>query len=161
MFRFRLAAFVTAFAGASLFVGGPAEAATVREPAQQVCQGVSLGGAEACFHTDQNLAGREFDLSIPVGQQLPVATDGNCTDLPIGFGAFGSVVNTSSATLYVMPNSCPDSHPGAVPVALVAGRYTGNILATASTSRYTTHSVRMCGPSMTLDPITLGCAYSH
>jgi hypothetical protein len=127
--------------------------------AQQVCDSASLAGGEACFYADRQFAGAEFDLSVPLGQQLPVPTDGNCTDLPSGIGLAGSVTNTSGDTLYVLPVSCPDSHVGTAPSAIVVPHYSGNIYALANTTG--THSVRMCGPGLALDPLTLTCAYAH
>ncbi|HEX9335253.1 MAG TPA: hypothetical protein VF892_05195 [Pseudonocardiaceae bacterium] len=138
-------------AGTSLLLAGhPAHA-------QQVCDPASLAGGEACFYAGRQFTGAEFDLSIPLGRQLPVPGDGNCTDLPTGIGLAGSVSNTSGDTLYVLPVSCPDSHPGAAPSAIVLPHYSGDVLALTNTTG--THSVRMCGPGLALDPLALTCAF--
>jgi hypothetical protein len=139
--------------GASLLLGGqPAHA-------QQVCDSASLAGGEACFYSGPHFTGTEFDLSIPLDQQLPVLTDGNCTDLPTGIGLAGSVTNASGDTLYVLPVSCPDSHAGVAPSAIVVPHYSGDIHALTNTTG--THSVRMCAPGLMLDPLTLHCAFPH
>jgi len=141
--------------GASLLlVGHPAHA-------QQVCDSASLVGGEACFYSGRQFTGTEFDLSIPLTLQLPVPGDGSCTDLPAGIGPDGSVTNTSGDTLYVLRVSCPDSHAGTTPAAIVLPHYSGNILALANASPHTTgtHSVRMCGPGLALDPVLLTCVF--
>jgi hypothetical protein len=138
-----------ALAGAA----SPAHAA----PGQRVCDPATLAGGEACFYSGPEFTGTEFDLSIPLGVQLPVPGDGACTDLPTGIGLAGSVVNASGATLYVLPSSCPDTHAGGAAAVIVTPHYSGNI--TVWTDIAGTHSVRMCGAGLVLDPLTLGCAY--
>jgi hypothetical protein len=128
--------------------------------AQQVCDAASLGGGEACFYTGPWFTGHEFDLSVPLARQLPVPTDGDCTDLPTGIGLDGSVTNVSGNTLYVFPTSCPDSGPGTQPGTIVIPHFSGNIVAPA-TLRQGTHSVRMCGTGLVLNPITLTCAFAR
>lgn len=125
--------------------------------AQQVCEPASLAGGEACFYSGRFLTGREFDVSIPIGQQLPVPTGGDCVDLPSGFGTDGSVTNASSDTLYAFATSCPDTRPAVPPAAVVVPHYSGNVLAVAR--RTDLESVRLCGPGLALDPIALTCAY--
>lgn len=142
-------------AGASLLpLGQPAHA-------QQVCESASLVGGEACFYSGRQFTGTEFDLSIPLGLQLPVPGNGSCTDLPAGIGLAGSVTNTSANTLYVLAVSCPDSHVGVTPAAIVLPHYSGDIPTLVSASPYATdtHSVRMCGPGLTLDPVVLTCVF--
>jgi len=148
----RLAAAVLV-AGASLLLAGPSA------HAQQVCDAASLGGGEACFYAGPWFTGPEFDLSVPLAEQLPVPTDGNCTDLPTGIGLDGSVTNVSGDTLYVFPTSCPDSRFGTQPGATVIPHFSGNIVA-PTTAQHGTHSVRMCGAGLVLNPITLACAFA-
>ncbi|HEX3650290.1 MAG TPA: hypothetical protein VHV49_17825 [Pseudonocardiaceae bacterium] len=126
--------------------------------AQQVCDASSVAGGEACFYSGPFRTGREFDLSVPLGQQLPVPSDGSCVDLPSGFGTYGSATNASADTLYAFPTTCPDSRPGTRPVAVVPPHHTGNLV--PSTGPYAdVRSVRMCGPGLAIDPIALTCAY--
>ena len=149
----RLAA-AAVVAGASLMLAGPSA------HAQQVCDAASFGGGEACFYAGPWFTGPEFDLSIPLAQQLPVPTDGGCTDLPTGIGLDGSVTNVSSDTLYVFPTSCPDSGPGTQPGAIVIPHFSGNIVRPAP-AQHGTHSVRMCGTGLVLNPVTLTCAFAR
>jgi hypothetical protein len=142
---------VAVVAGAALLLAGPSA------HAQQVCDAASFGGGEACFYAGPWFTGPEFDLSIPLAQQLPVPTDGACTDLPTGIGLAGSVTNVSGDTLYVFPTSCPDSGLGTRPGAIVLPHFHGNITGTA---QHGTHSVRMCGTGLVLSPITLTCAFA-
>ncbi|HYS36215.1 MAG TPA: hypothetical protein VEO01_11345 [Pseudonocardiaceae bacterium] len=128
--------------------------------AQQVCDAASLGGGEACFYAGPSFTGPEFDLSIPLTRQLPVPTDGDCTDLPTGIGLDGSVTNVSGDTLYVFPSSCPDSAPGTQPGAIVMPHFSGNIV-TPAAAQHGTHSIRMCGTGLVLNPITLTCAFGR
>lgn len=137
--------------GATMLFAGPSA------HAQQVCDSASLAGGEACFYTGPGFTGTEYDISIPLGEQLPVPGSGNCTDLPTGIGLTGSVTNASGATLYVLPVSCPDTRPGVPPSTIILPHYSGGIIATKATTG--THSVRMCGPGLTLDPLALTCAY--
>lgn len=128
--------------------------------AQQVCDAASVAGGEACFYSGPFLTGREFDLSVPLGQQLPVPSDGGCVDLPSGFGTYGSVTNTSADTLYAFATTCPDARPGTRPVAVVPAHHTGNLApSTGPWARADIRSVRMCGPGLAIDPIALTCAY--
>jgi hypothetical protein len=66
----------------------------------------------------------------------------------------------SGATLYVLPTSCPDSRPGTPPGTIVIPHFSGNIVATPS-AQHGTHSVRMCGAGLVLDPIALTCAFGR
>lgn len=125
--------------------------------AQQVCDSASFAGGEACFYSGRFLTGREFDVSIPLGQQLPVPTGGGCTDLPSGFGTDSSVTNASSDTLYLFTTNCPDTRPAVTPVAVVVPHYSGNVQ--TGTGHADLRSVRLCGPGLALDPIALTCAY--
>lgn len=153
MRRSRLALVVAAVTGLSLaacWTGGVAEA-------QQVCDAASLAGGEVCLYTGGFLTGREFDISVPLGQQLPVPGDGVCVDLPSGFGTDGSAINASPDTLYAFTSSCPDTRPATRPAAVVVPHYSGNILAVGG--RAELKSVRLCGPGLALDPIALTCAY--
>jgi hypothetical protein len=149
--RSRLAVLAAAVIGTSLFACGAAHA-------QQVCNAASLDGGEVCFYAGPQFSGQEFDLSIPLGEQLPFPTDGNCTDLPTGFGLDGSVTNASTDTLYVLSVSCPDSHAGTLPAAIVVPHFSGNIVAAAK-SHAGTHSVRMCGPGLVFNPVELTCSF--
>jgi hypothetical protein len=150
--RSRLAVLAAVVTGASLFVGSPAGAA----PAQQVCDSSSFGGGEVCFYAGHRFTGAEFDISVPLGEQLPLANGGDCTDLPTGFGLDGSVTNASADTIYVVAVSCPDTHPGTVPAAVIRPRFAGDIIANTE-FRANTHSVRMCGPGLVFNPIALTC----
>ncbi|HEX5116577.1 MAG TPA: hypothetical protein VFW65_15380 [Pseudonocardiaceae bacterium] len=128
--------------------------------AQQVCDASSLAGGEACFYSGPFLTGREFDLSVPLGQQLPVPGDGGCVDLPSGFGTYGSATNTSADTLYAFTTTCPDTRPGTRVVTVVPPRHTGNLApSTGPWARQGIRSVRMCGPGLAIDPVALTCAY--
>jgi hypothetical protein len=150
--RSRLAVLAAVVTGASLLVVAPAGAA----PAQQVCDSSSFGGGEVCFYAGPHFTGTEFDLSVPLGEQLPLANGGDCTDLPTGIGLAGSITNASTDTLYIVAVSCPDTHPGTVPAAVIRPRFSGDI--TADTEfRANTHSVRMCGPGLVFNPIALTC----
>ena len=140
-------------AGAAVLSAGPSA------HAQQVCDPATLADGEACFYTGPGFTGAEFDLSIPLGAQLPVPGSGNCTDLPSGIGLSGSVNNASGATLYVLPVSCPDSHLGVEPTMIILPHFSGGINAAVNPAG--THSVRMCGTGLTLDPLALTCAYPH
>jgi hypothetical protein len=151
-------ALVAAVTGMSLVAGWPTGVAN----AQQVCEPATLAGGEACFYTGRFLTGREFDVSVPLGQQLPVPTDGDCTDLPSGFGTGGSVTNASTATLYAFGDNCPDTRPATSPVAVVQPHHSGNIAGNGVTVRpghTDIRSVRLCGPGLALDPIALTCSY--
>lgn len=128
--------------------------------AQQVCDATSFGGGEACLYSGPFLTGREFDLSIPVGQQLPVPSDGGCVDLPSGFSTAGSATNATADTVYVFAVSCPDSRPLTRPVSVVVPHHSGNLAPGAgSAARVQIRSVRLCGPGLALDPVALTCAY--
>lgn len=154
MRTFRLAALAaTAAAGLSLAV------AQGSATAQQVCDGTSLAGAEACLYSGQNLTGREFDISIPLGEQLPVPSNGGCVDLPGGFALDGSATNSSADTLYVFATDCPDTTPGTPPVTVVLPHHSGNLAPTGRRAHVYIRSVRMCGPGLAIDPIALNCAY--
>lgn len=126
--------------------------------AQQVCDAASLGGGEVCLYSGPFLTGHEFDVSVPLGEQLPVPGDGACLDLPSGYGTDGSATNNSADTLYLFPVSCPDSRPGTRPVAIVVPHHSGN-LSRHPRAREDIRSVRMCGPGLAIDPIALTCAY--
>lgn len=144
----------------ALTVGGWSAAGVGTAAAQQVCAAASLGGGEVCLYSGPFLTGREFDISVPLGQQLPVPTDGDCVDLPSGFDLTGSVTNTSSDTLYVFGATCPDSRPATRPVTVVVPHHTGNLVPGAGTrARTPIRSVRSCGPGLALDPVALRCAY--
>jgi hypothetical protein len=150
-----VAAIVVAICAA---VAGPILIGTGTAVAQQVCDSSSLGGGEACFYSGPFLTGREFDLGVPLGQQLPVPSDGGCVDLPSGFATNGSATNTSADTLYAFPTTCPDTRPGTHPVAVVPPQHTGNLA--PGTLEYTDiRSVRLCGPGLAIDPVALTCAY--
>ncbi|HEX5400808.1 MAG TPA: hypothetical protein VFX16_00755 [Pseudonocardiaceae bacterium] len=160
MSRFAALAAVT-LAGAGLIATGAAVGSGVAN-AQQVCDASSVAGGEACFYSGRFLTGREFDISIPLGEQLPVPTDGGCVDVPSGFDVNGSVTNSSADTLYVFAVSCPDSQPGARPATVVVPHHSGNMrAATGVWARDSIRSVRMCGPGLAIDPIALTCAYLH
>jgi hypothetical protein len=151
-----IAAAVTGMSLATSWTGALASA-------QQMCESASLDGGEACFYSGALLTGREFDVSVPLSRQLPVPTNGDCTDLPGGFGADGSVTNNSPATVYAFPDNCLDTRPARRPVAVVQPNYNGNIpgndTAPVRTGHTEIRSVRLCGPGLALDPITLTCAY--
>jgi hypothetical protein len=155
--RSPLAAVAALATGIALLVVGPAGTAN----AQQVCRPALAFNGAVCFYTGSALTGREYDVSVPVIDQLPVPTDGDCADLPTGFGLGGSVINASPDTLYVLPASCPDSRPGVRPAAIVPPHFTGDVLSLVSANRVGTPSVRMCAPAMTLDLRTLTCTYAH
>src|SRR5690242_15387258 len=120
-------------AGAAMLFAGPSA------HAQQVCDSATLAGGEACFYTGPGFTGTEFDISIPLGQQLPVPGTGSCTDLPTGIGLTGSVANDSGATLYVLPVSCPDTRIGVTPSTIILPHYSGGIIAANATTG--THSL--------------------
>jgi hypothetical protein len=154
--KFRLAA-ITAIAAT---VTGLLVTGTGTAGAQQVCDASSFGGAEACLYSGQYLTGREFDISVPAAQQLPVPTDGGCVDLPSGFGVDGSMTNTSADTLYVFTTTCPDSRPATRPAAVVVPHHSGNLWSATVVPAHTAiRSVRMCGPGLAIDPVALTCAY--
>jgi hypothetical protein len=154
--KFRHAAITTAIAVA---VGGAlVTVGTGTADAQQVCDAASLGGGEACLYSGPFLTGHEFDVSVPLGRQLPVPSDGTCVDLPSGYGTDGSATNNSADTLYLFPASCPDARPGTRPVAVVVPHHSGN-LSRHPGAREDVRSVRMCGPGLAIDPIALTCAY--
>jgi hypothetical protein len=144
----------------ALTVGGSLAAGAGTAAAQQVCDATSLGGGEVCLYSGPFLTGREFDVGVPLGRQLPVPTDGGCVDLPSGFDLRGSVTNTSSDTLYVFGATCPDSRPTTRPVTVVLPHHTGNLVPGDRTwARTPIRSIRLCGPGLALDPIALTCAY--
>jgi hypothetical protein len=158
MFMPRLAALAAVTAAVAGLIATGAGTAT----AQQVCDASSLAGGEACFYSGQFLTGREFDLSIPLGDQLPVPTDGGCVDVPSGFDVNGSVTNSSADTLYVFAASCPDSRPGTRPVTVVVPHHSGTMHPiTGLWAHDSIRSVRMCGPGLAMDPFALTCAYLH
>lgn len=146
-------ALCTAVAGLLVTGGGTAGA-------QQVCDSSSLAGGEVCVYSGPSLTGHEFDVSVPLGQQLPVPSDGDCVDLPRGFSTAGSATNTSADTLYAFPATCPDSPAGTRPVAVVPAHHTGDLVPGAGKRAHSAiRSVRMCGPGLAIDPIALTCAY--
>lgn len=156
MHRSRIA-LLAAVTGLSLTAGWSAGIAN----AQQVCESASFAGGEACFYSGRFLTGQEFDVSVPLGRQLPVPTDADCTDLPSGFGTDGSVADASTATLYAFADSCPDTRPATRPAAVVQPHYSGNIAGDlpVRTGRTEIRSVRLRGPGLALDPIALTCVY--
>lgn len=127
--------------------------------AQQVCDPQSLAGGEACFYSGAYLSGREFDVSVPLTQQLPLSALSACVDLPEGYSLDGSVTNASPDTLYVFASDCPDSTPGIAPTATIAPHHTGNLRSLDVWTRAIIRSVRMCAPGLVLSPATLDCAY--
>ena len=127
--------------------------------AQQVCDPASFGGGEVCFYSGPLLTGHEYDISVPLGQQL-LTTDGGCVDLPSGYRLGGSATDNSADTVYVFAVSCPDTKPLTRPVSVVVPRTSGNLVpGTGSGARTAIRSVRLCGPGLALDPDALTCAY--
>lgn len=162
--RSRLVPLVAVVVGVSLaligteqFVAAAPRPPRPSSPAQQVCRANSLAGGEACFYTGRAQSGREFDVSVPLSDEVSLLTDGGCTDLPRGFGPRGSVINASADTLYVLPLPCAATRPGVLPVAVVAPQTTQDLVPLFAERATGTHSVRVCPQGNWYDADRLVC----
>lgn len=125
-------------------------ASVVAVGAEVGCRAETAGGGEACF----TQSGKpRYDVSVPLTAELPLPGPPDCTDLPPGYGASGSVHNTSVDTLYVTQGPCAAEL--SAPIAVIPPGARREL--PARVDRHQIHAVHACGPGQRLDIAIRAC----